>query len=228
MRSGLRLGRVKRSDFVKFALVSRHFTDGQTEARGAAIYPSLSKMGSGGGEGRLGPGQYRRLAGGCDTSRRGKPQAPRWPDSRRSCSEDVPWRRFRTNRKPTAQNYNSRQSARRVLVDAGGAAAIVRRRGEAVAQAVGSPPLPPWEPGGWENKREDAAPAVGAGADPAPAPSASASRPCFPWFCDPPASRLWARGRAGPAGRAPVSPARRAWRWVVAVGLARLCLPRRA
>lgn len=63
---------------------------------------------------------------------------------------------------------------------------------------------------------------------PAPALFALASRPGFPWFSHPPASRLRARGRAGPAGRARGNPARRAWRRIAAAGPARLCLPRRA
>ena len=43
-----------------------------------------------------------------------------------------------------AWNYNSQQPARHVLVDAGGAAAIVRGGGEAVAGVVGR--LPPGGP----------------------------------------------------------------------------------
>ncbi|CAK7302584.1 hypothetical protein VULLAG_LOCUS9795 [Vulpes lagopus] len=170
-----------------------------TEARGAATYSGLPKLGSGGGEGGVGPGQNclaqrgpgyyytpwkdtdaaeansRRTApgtchGGASGPAGSSPSRTTTPSNLRRASWST------SGERPPLSTAEVRRSLRlwgRRFCRSGG----IGRTGKRA-------------------RRRDSGNPGGARADPAPALSAPASRSRFRWF-----SRLRARGRAGPAGR---------------------------
>lgn len=122
---------------LRAAAGNSHFTDGKLRLVGSRPTQAFRSWAAAAGRVVCARDSTVPLARSWDTRRPGRPAKPRRRNARRKCSWYLWWRRFRINRKRTARNYNSQEPARCTLLDAGGAAAIVRRRGEAVAEAVG-------------------------------------------------------------------------------------------
>lgn len=177
----------KCSDLIKFLfLCALHFTDGQIEAPGVGLthLPQYWAVAAAAVEGGVEPATTAFPARGLG---HWQPKSSPW-----HLGGDSRWR-FRTSRKCASRNYKSQQPRRRVRVYAGGAAAIVRGRGEVVVPAVRS---------------RDSGERAGSGSAWAGPTPALQRQLRFPGAFGSPNPRLRARGGAEPGWAGPLAPVR--------------------